>query len=268
MSEAPEAISFSSPITIIGAGAVRRKTLDLAQKLAPETVAVDAGADRLRSWGLTAAAVVGGHGFDRGSAILAPGWQPDPACDRTGQYRPREMPAPDRRSPVSGRRLSGQPFRPLFRRLWCLGVGGWMPSGPAGAGRDIAFAPPLRWRGDLPEGARLSILALRPVRITGAGGAALATGRACHRPGNRTWNRQHRHRPGSVDRIRSAGGDSGRGDGSTFRPLSVRSAEPSALRPGRQARIACGIRGEEQHGNSRGSCGRGRSAAGSGKHQP
>ena len=169
MLEAPEAISFSSPITIIGAGAVRRKTLDLAQKLAPETVAVDAGADRLRSWGLTAAAVVGDmdsiedlqYWRQAGSRILHAAEQDSTDLEKC--LRLIDAPL------YLAVGFLGSRFDHSFAAFGALGSEAGCRLILLG-GEDIAFAPPQRWRGDLPEGARLSILALRPVRITGAGG--------------------------------------------------------------------------------------------------
>jgi thiamine pyrophosphokinase len=61
---------FRRPVTLVGAGALTRDMLDEALALAPELVAADSGADRLASWDMTPAAVIG----DMDSITAAERW--------------------------------------------------------------------------------------------------------------------------------------------------------------------------------------------------
>jgi thiamine pyrophosphokinase len=50
---------FERPVTLVGGGTVDRAMLDEARAVAPELVAADSGADRLATWRLVPAAVIG-----------------------------------------------------------------------------------------------------------------------------------------------------------------------------------------------------------------
>ena len=54
-----EALEFSHPVTLVGAGALDQAMLDQAQTRAPVLVAADGAADRLAAWGRRPAAVIG-----------------------------------------------------------------------------------------------------------------------------------------------------------------------------------------------------------------
>ena len=52
-------IRFQRPVTLVGAGDAGRRAVDLARRVAPDVVAADGGADKLRAWRLGLRAVVG-----------------------------------------------------------------------------------------------------------------------------------------------------------------------------------------------------------------
>ena len=159
-----EKLVFDQPVTLVGAGALRRSTLKLALSVAPMAVAVDGGANCLRAWSADAAAVLG----DFDSIEMLAYWK-------------------ERGTPVF--HISEQDTTDLEKCMEFVSAPAYVLAGFLGSrldhslsafgiiadrtdanlillgGADLAFAPPLRWSAKLVSGSRLSMHATRPVRI-------------------------------------------------------------------------------------------------------
>lgn len=165
----PEPLVFGGPVTLAGGGAMRRKTLERARALAPDTVAVDSGADRLRSWGLDAVAIVG----DLDSIENLAHW-------RTGGCRILHLPEQNSTDLEKCLRMVHAPLllavgflgSRLDHSFAAFAMLAANPDRPIVlmGGSDIVFAPPMDWTAVLESGTRLSILAMRKVRVTAAQG--------------------------------------------------------------------------------------------------
>ena len=157
-------LSFDEPVTLSGGGRLSRESLVLARKFAPTVIAVDGGANRLREWGVSVAAVVG----DMDSVSDLPFWR----CRGTTVLAEEEQDTTDLAKCL---RLVQAPLHlavgflgsRLDHTLAAISVAAVHRRGKFILidDDDIAFAAPIAWEGDLPAGSRISILALRPVRV-------------------------------------------------------------------------------------------------------
>ena len=167
--QSPPSISFDRPVTLVGGGDLQRATLSLALNIAPDLVAADGGANRLREWGIPAAAVVG----DMDSIAEPEFW-----CRSGAAFlREQEQNSTDLekclrliRAPMylAVGFLGGR----LDHAQAAMGIAGSRVAHPVilVGDEDILFPAPLVWEAVLPDGARLSILATRHVRVVESSG--------------------------------------------------------------------------------------------------
>ncbi len=162
--ESRPSISFDRPVTLVGGGDLRRETLSRALEVAPSLVAADGGANQLRAWGLAATAVVGDM-----DSIAEPGfWR------RSGATFLCE----EEQNSTDLEKCLRLVQAPMYLAVGFLG--GRLDHAQAAMGitssrvtcpvilvgdEDVLFPAPLAWETLLPDGARLSILATRRVRV-------------------------------------------------------------------------------------------------------
>ncbi len=160
---------FDEPVTLVGGGDLKPETLAAARRIAPTVVAADGGANHLREWRVSAAAVIG----DMDSIS-------DPEFWSTSGAKFHHEDEQDSTDLAKCLRLVRAPVflavgflgNRLDHSIAAVGIVASRSTGPTilVGERDIAFAAPLEWEARIPAGSRISVLATRPVRVLASNG--------------------------------------------------------------------------------------------------